>query len=103
MVACFICWAKLCTCCQFMYIAPFSPYMYISSQSRICSTCGSIISPILEKSRPVESALSHVKPEWKCCMCGDMAQINIISVPYVFRYLVAELAAMNIRVKMETK
>ena len=29
-------------------------------------------------------------------MCSDGGQIEIVSVPYVFRYLVAELAAMNI-------
>ena len=29
--------------------------------------------------------------------------MEIIEVPYVFRYLVAELAAMNIRVKIGVK
>ena len=57
---------------------------------------------MLEKAPPTHSALSHVQPEWKCRMCEDKGQIDIISVPYVFRYLIAELAAMNIRVKLET-
>ena len=35
-------------------------------------------------------------------MCSDGGQIEIVSVPYVFRYLVAELAAMNIRVELHT-
>ena len=57
---------------------------------------------MLEKAPPSESALSEVQPQWKCRMCGDGGQIDVISVPYVFRYLVAELAAMNIRVKLDT-
>ena len=39
---------------------------------------------------------------WKCQVCSDGGQIEIVSVPYVFRYLVAELAAMNIRVELST-
>ena len=50
-----------------------------------------------------DSALSHVKRKWKCLMCEDRGQVELISVPYVFRYMVAELAAMNIRVKIGVK
>lgn len=57
---------------------------------------------MLEKSPPAESALSHIQPEWRCRLCADGGQIGVISVPYVFRYLIAELAAMNIRVNLET-
>ena len=71
-------------------------------QSRMCKQCGSIVSPMLDKPPPSESALSHVQPQWKCRMCEDGGLIEVISVPYVFRYLVAELAAMNIRVKLES-
>ena len=35
-------------------------------------------------------------------MCSDGGHIEIVSVPYVFRYLVAELAAMNIRIEIKT-
>ncbi|XP_064401799.1 DNA-directed RNA polymerase I subunit RPA2-like isoform X3 [Halichondria panicea] len=68
---------------------------------RICKECGSIVSPMLDKAPPTISALSDVQPEWRCRMCQDKGQIDIISVPYVFRYLVAELAAMNIKVQLE--
>ena len=40
--------------------------------------------------------------QWKCQVCSDGGIIEVVSVPHVFRYLVAELAAMNIRVKVET-
>ena len=68
----------------------------------MCRKCGSILSPVLEKPQK-SSALSHIQPEWKCRLCEDGGQIDIISVPYVFRYLVAELAAVNIKVKLETR
>ncbi len=71
------------------------------TQCRICKECGSIVSPMLDKAPPTSSALSDVQPEWRCRMCQDKGQIDIISVPYVFRYLVAELAAMNIKVQLE--
>ena len=79
---------------------PSSP-SHIHTQTHICRTCGSILSPVLEKAPPTGSALSHVQPEWKCRLCEDRGQIDIISVPYVFRYLIAELAAVNINVKLE--
>lgn len=36
-----------------------------------------------------------------CKLCGDGKGVVRISVPYVFRYLVAELLAMNISVTMD--
>ena len=59
------------------------------------------MSPVLEKATPTDTALGHTPSEWKCRLCQDRGKIDIISVPYVFRYLIAELAAMNIRVKVE--
>jgi len=58
-----------------------------------------MLSPLLEKVTPTN--LPGMS-EWRCRACPDGGQIEVISVPYVFRYLVAELAAMNIRVDIET-
>ena len=56
---------------------------------------------MLEKP-PSESALSEVPAQWKCHICCSGEQIDVICVPYVYRYLVAELAPMNnIRVNLE--
>ncbi len=60
------------------------------------------MSPILEKAPRSNSALSHVERKWTCRSCADGGVIDIVSVPYVFRYLVAELAAMNIWANLET-
>ena len=76
-------------------------FLALFFQSRICKECGSIVSPVLEKATPSDSTLYHTPSEWKCQLCQDKGKIDVISVPYVFRYLVAELAAMNIKVKVE--
>lgn len=61
-----------------------------------------MVSPVLEKTTPTDPSLCHTPAgEWKCRLCQEEGRIDVISVPYVFRYLIAELAAMNIRVKVE--
>uniref|UniRef100_A0AAR2KEB1 DNA-directed RNA polymerase n=1 Tax=Pygocentrus nattereri TaxID=42514 RepID=A0AAR2KEB1_PYGNA len=38
-----------------------------------------------------------------CLLCKKSDSIETVSVPYVFRYFVAELAAMNIKIKLDVK
>ncbi|TNN33626.1 DNA-directed RNA polymerase I subunit RPA2 [Liparis tanakae] len=71
------------------------------SVTQVCVDCGSLISPLLEKPPPYWSALRHRKTV--CLLCGKSDGIDSVSVPYVFRYFVAELAAMNIKVKLDVK
>jgi len=72
-------------------------------QCRVCTKCGSLISPVLLKANTTESAILQDQKEWTCMFCKEDANISVISVSYVFRYLVAELAAMNIKVHLEVK
>jgi DNA-directed RNA polymerase I subunit RPA2 len=55
-----------------------------------CKSCGTILSHIPNKD-------SNVKP--KCISCGQ--DCVDVPIPFVFRYLCAELASMNIAVKLE--
>ncbi|CAF89806.1 unnamed protein product, partial [Tetraodon nigroviridis] len=71
------------------------------SVAQVCVDCGSLLSPLLEKPPPYWSATRHRKTV--CMLCGRSDSIASLSVPYVFRYFVAELAAMNIKVKLEVK
>lgn len=68
-------------------------------QALVCQTCGSLLSPIsvaaTNKSRDKNS---YTIP--KCVLCEDSGSVEEVSVPYIFRYLVAELASMNIKVKL---
>lgn len=60
------------------------------TQERICTRCGSIIS------------ISKRFNEYICLICDKSDSIISICIPYVLKYLVAELASVNIRVKFET-
>ncbi|XP_072103195.1 DNA-directed RNA polymerase I subunit RPA2 [Mobula birostris] len=71
------------------------------SVARVCVKCGSLLSPVLEKPPPSWSATRHRK--YQCTVCQQSDTIEIVSVPYVFRYFVAELAAMNINVRLNVR
>lgn len=71
------------------------------SVAQVCVDCGSILSPLLEKPPPYWSATRHRKTV--CTLCGKSEAIDTVSIPFVFRYFVAELAAMNIKVKLDVK
>ncbi|XP_069001311.1 DNA-directed RNA polymerase I subunit RPA2 [Embiotoca jacksoni] len=71
------------------------------SVAQVCVDCGSLLSPLLEKPPPYWSAMRH--RQTVCTLCGKSDSIDTVSVPYVFRYFVAELAAMNIKVKLDVK
>ncbi|KAM6178697.1 DNA-directed RNA polymerase I subunit RPA2 isoform 1-T1 [Rhynchocyon petersi] len=69
------------------------------SVAHVCVQCGSLLSPLLEKPPPSWSAIRNRK--YNCVLCNRSDTISTLSVPYVFRYFVAELAAMNIKVKLD--
>jgi DNA-directed RNA polymerase beta subunit len=60
-------------------------------EANVCNGCGSIVTPMSRGSQII------------CSVCNDSSKIVQISLPHVFRYMTAELAAMNIRVSVETK
>ena len=47
------------------------------------------------------AAAAHVERKWYCKTCDSSDSIQLLAFPYVFRYLVAELAAMNIKVSLD--
>uniref|UniRef100_A0A6Q2WY42 DNA-directed RNA polymerase subunit beta n=1 Tax=Esox lucius TaxID=8010 RepID=A0A6Q2WY42_ESOLU len=71
------------------------------STAQVCVDCGSLLSPLLEKPPPYWSSTRHRNTV--CALCGKSDSIDTVSVPYVFRYFVAELAAMNIKIKFDVK
>ena len=73
-------------------------------QAQVCKKCGSILSPYLERPPSSNAAVSaESERKWTCSLCKRTDTIDIIKVPYVFKYLVAELAAINIKVNLEVK
>lgn len=71
------------------------------SQSYVCRRCGSILSPVvngLAHGLFAGGALQTPRVHCHTCQRGDA--LDVIAVPFVFRYLAAELMAMNIDIKL---
>jgi DNA-directed RNA polymerase I subunit RPA2 len=56
--------------------------------AHVCTACGSMLSTVLRRSG------SH--DDYTCRSCKSSAHLQVITIPYVLRYLVNELAGMNI-------
>ncbi|KAK2570429.1 DNA-directed RNA polymerase I subunit RPA2 [Acropora cervicornis] len=73
-------------------------------QGQVCTKCGSILSSLLDKpAAEVAAAAAHKDRKWTCKTCDSGENIQLLAFPYVFRYLVAELAGMNIKVSLDVK
>ncbi|XP_071158237.1 DNA-directed RNA polymerase I subunit RPA2-like isoform X2 [Mytilus edulis] len=73
-----------------------------SSLAHVCKKCGSILSPYMDRPPSANAAVSaEQERKWSCSICKQTNSIELIKVPYVFKYLVAELAAINIKVNLD--
>nr|XP_002131003.1 DNA-directed RNA polymerase I subunit RPA2-like [Ciona intestinalis]XP_018667297.1 DNA-directed RNA polymerase I subunit RPA2-like [Ciona intestinalis] len=66
------------------------------SKARLCEKCGSLLTTMIEK----EQDGTHVhlsEQKWICRACHTGDHIVLVDIPFVYRYLVNELAAMNIK------
>ncbi|CAK8677674.1 unnamed protein product [Clavelina lepadiformis] len=71
------------------------------SQAYLCEKCGSLLSPVLEN-KPGSHHRGE-KKRWFCTVCQTSDFMALIDIPFVYRYLVSELAAMNIKTIMTVK
>ena len=69
----------------------------------MCVACGSLLSPHVEAVNKHAAVSAEAVQAWTCLVCQGKDTVKVISVPYVFRYLTAELAAMNIKMKLDIK
>ncbi|KAI8613271.1 hypothetical protein BC830DRAFT_1170381 [Chytriomyces sp. MP71] len=78
----------------------------------VCRLCGSMLSPIALPDRmgasrgldaTVSDGLGESRDAVECLMCKTARGIDVIAVPYVFRYLCAELVAMNVKIKLDVE
>ena len=68
------------------------------SQAYVCRRCGSILSPIVQ-GRLSAGAIGE-SPKVICHTCERSDALDVIAIPYVFRYLAAELMAMNVDIEL---
>ena len=47
--------------------------------------------------------LKDIKRDWKCRLCDSKQDIRQVYLPYVMRYLAAELASVNISLRLDIK
>lgn len=66
-----------------------------------CKKCGSIVSPIYGPSPNADTI--NLSAHWRCLVCPDDGDIVTVSVPYIFKYFVMQLAAMNIKTKLDIR
>jgi hypothetical protein len=90
-----------------VYISVYKLFIFMEFhfnffQAHVCMKCGSILSPHLKRITmgSVDDS-SDKSRRWICRVCKQYDSVKIVTIPFVFRYLVAELAAMNIRVKLD--
>lgn len=66
----------------------------------MCKKCGSIISPYLALIKADNNDNEENQVQfWTCKLCDSPENIVKVAIPFVLQYLVAELAAVNIKVK----
>nr|XP_056708651.1 DNA-directed RNA polymerase I subunit RPA2 [Euleptes europaea] len=67
------------------------------SVAHVCVECGSLLSPLLKP--PPAWSTTRIR-QHVCTVCERSDTIETIAVPYVFRCFVAELASINVKVKL---
>ncbi|XP_010670529.2 DNA-directed RNA polymerase I subunit 2 isoform X2 [Beta vulgaris subsp. vulgaris] len=73
----------------------------------VCSLCGSMLSTtVIESHKPVAQKINGLPPprapkKVSCHSCQTSKGMETVAMPYVFRYLAAELAAMNIKMTLK--
>ena len=61
-----------------------------------------MIAPLRQPPNPEDALQGRgTSPHLMCNSCKDGSSVVCVAVPFVFRYLLAELAAMNIKVTCE--
>lgn len=69
----------------------------IHLQTLACQKCGSLLGPeLIVKSRDDDE-------DKRCRLCGEEDTVDEIEIPYIFKFLLIQLASCNINIKMKFK
>jgi DNA-directed RNA polymerase I subunit RPA2 len=69
--------------------------------THVCIDCGSIISPIVIIPPMTTGSTLLEVPKPKCQFCDKEDTIEVLEIPYVFKYLTEQLASVNIKIKLD--
>lgn len=67
----------------------------------VCKVCGSLLAP-LTTCTASNRGEKYAANKTSCRVCEASCKLESISVPHVFIYLAAELAAMNISIQVKS-
>lgn len=73
------------------------------SEAYICNKCGSMLSCFKKMVKISGASLQEVFQESTLCKACGNTDCSLVGVPYVMKYLINELAAMNIKIKFKLK
>jgi DNA-directed RNA polymerase I subunit RPA2 len=73
------------------------------SSAFVCNKCGSIVACYLNMEKVSGEQMQEVYRQEPLCRACSTHDCSKISVPYVFKYLLSELAAMNIKLTIRLK
>ncbi|KAJ3045414.1 DNA-directed RNA polymerase I subunit rpa2 [Rhizophlyctis rosea] len=76
------------------------------SQAYVCRGCGNLLSPQQIPETASAAGMSTgggMRNRIRCVTCGKTEDIDVIAVPYVFRYLCSELVAMGVKLRLNVK
>ncbi|XP_035705824.1 DNA-directed RNA polymerase I subunit RPA2 isoform X2 [Folsomia candida] len=71
--------------------------------TQICLDCGSIVSPIVIIPPMATGTTLLETPKPICSLCGKQDSIEVMEIPYVFKYLTEQLASVNIKLKLDVQ
>lgn len=75
----------------------------------VCTNCGSLLSNATQRASVEMAGQGEIavamkaKTQWYCTVCQTGENCQAVAMPYVFRYLANELAAMNIKMSLSLK
>jgi len=72
------------------------------SETSVCKSCGSILAPFRRQGTEVQGTLRSGNILY-CPICDSENDVETINIPYVYTYLSAELAAMNLKTTISIK
>ncbi|XP_005098273.1 DNA-directed RNA polymerase I subunit RPA2 [Aplysia californica] len=73
------------------------------SKASVCGRCHTVLSPLLVQQAEEGGGNTKFKHQIICQHCQQRDDIHQISVPYVFRYLAAELASVGVKINLDIK
>ena len=69
----------------------------------MCRNCGTYLPPTIQlPTRAVNGGAYSREANFRqeCVCCPDGGKIDVVKAPYVYRYLLAELSSVNMRLTM---